>query len=182
MWWLNQLLPLALAKEKGGLLGGGGELEKLQELSMLPLISCRRGALKESHGLNSALNWPSYLRASLGHPSVFTKEDSSDLQTKKRAINIAGNDFGKGLQHSTHCCPYPLERCSLYLWLDGSTPPGMFSCSSRRVSAMGGLLGHILRPIASCSLPITRPKLGGPGYKANFASSSRIIVSLCVPL
>ena len=45
--WLNQLLPLALAKEKGGLLEGG-ELEKLQELSMLPPISHPRGALQVS--------------------------------------------------------------------------------------------------------------------------------------
>lgn len=103
------------------------------------------------------------------------------------SIQLAGT-LGKGLRRNTHCCPYPFESCSLCLWLDGSTPPGMFPCSSRHISARSGLLGRRLRPIASCSLPITHPKLGGPGYKAragykaNFASSSSSTVLLCVPL
>lgn len=60
-------------------------------------------------------------------------------------------------------------------------PSGMTPCSSRHIFAIGELLGHTFRPITSCSSPIIDPKLGGPGYKANFAPSS-ITVSLCVPL
>jgi len=65
----------------------------------------------------------------------------------------------------------------LHLGCAQDIPPQMSPCSSSH-----RLLGHLLRPITSCSLPITHPKLGGPDYKANLTSSSRSVVSLRVPL
>lgn len=122
------------------------------------------------------------------HKFLYKKRTPVTFRPKSELLIQLAGTLGKCLQHNTHCCPYPFERCSLCLWLDASTPPGMFPCSSRHISARSGLLGHRLRPITSCSLPITQPKLGGPGYKAragykaNFASSSRSTVLLCVPL
>lgn len=157
-WWLNWLFPLALAKEKGGLLGGGGELEKLQEISMLPLISHPNGALQASHSLNDALDWPSYLRPSLGEPSPFIRglQWPSD---QKVSCQHGWQQLWEALAAQHPSLPLSLGKMifvAVARWVQ-EIHSGMFLCSSRHVSTMGGLLGHTLRPIASCSPPITHP-------------------------
>lgn len=150
----------------------GGELEKLQDPS--PLSS---SAIPEEHSrLKQCPWWPNFLSLLQESQVPSEREDSIDLQTEKWDIGAAGSMLGKGLQHNTPCCPYPSGRCSLYLWLHGSIPPGIFPCSPRHVSARVGSLDTHSEP----SHPAPYPSQ--TSWKASFAPSSRSLELLPVPL
>lgn len=66
------------------------------------------------------------------------------------------------------------RRCSLYLWLDGSIPPGILPWSSRHAATWTGTQSHHI-------LLHTHPT-SQSSWKASFAPSSRSPELLPVPL
>lgn len=146
--WLTWLNLLTVAKEKGGL----WEEESWKSSKILP--HCHSSAIPEEHSrLKQCPWWPNFLCLLQETQVTSEKEDSIDFQTEKWYIGAAGSTLREGLQLNTPCCPYPLGKCSLFLWLDGSIPPGIFPCSSRYVPAWVGSLDTHSEPSHPASHP-----------------------------